>query len=286
MPDLQTPEQQTAPAVVESTPTGTQQEQDRAAIYSKLYATPEPAVQEAVTEPEVPVAETPSTPVVETPDYNTLFANQQAIIENLQAQITQLQPKPTPAPAVDPTASKAVMEEWVGFMAAGDYVKAEEFLLEKLGPKLQQRMQPQIVQQSVEATNAERDITNFVSSFEETNADLMPFKDYVVLGAERRLNIAQNEGKIKSTADFVREYKLAVTEEANTLRKQFQLSRAAGKQEALTTHREVLSATTLEPNGITQQPAQPKSGAVASSPLDYIAQRRERMAGYQGMRSN
>lgn len=283
MPDLQTPEQQTAGAVVESTPTGTQQEQDRAAIYSKLYTTPEVAAAPAA-EPEPQTVATPEAPTV--PDYSTLIANQQTIIENLQAQITQLQPKPAPAPTPDPSASKAVMEEWMGFMANGDYVAAEEFLLDKLGPKLQQRMQPQIVQQSVEATNAERDITNFVSSFEDANADLMPFKDYVVLGAERRLNIAQNEGKIKSTADFVREYKLAVTEEANTLRKQFQLSRAAGKEEALTTRREVLSATTLEPNGITQQQGQPKAGAVASSPLDYIQQRRERMAGYQGMRSN
>lgn len=281
MPDPQTPEQQTAAAVVESTPTGTPQDQDRAAIYAKLYETPQAAVQETPAEPETQAAETPA------PDYNTLFAQQQAIIENLQNQINQIQSKPaatvTPEP-VNPTASKAVMEEWMGFMASGDYVAAEEFLLDKLGPKLQQRMQPQIVQQSVEATNAERDITNFVSSFEEANADLMPFKDYVVLGAERRLNIAQNEGKIKSSADFVREYKLAVTEEANTLRKQFQLSRAAGKEEALTTRREVLSATTMEPTGIQQPQTSSRPANVMPSTTDYIAQRRERVAGYQGLR--
>lgn len=281
MPDNQTPEQQSAPAVVESTPTGTPQEQERAAVYNnyaKLYEAPQP-VAEATPEP----APTPVEPAVAAPDYNSILANQQQIIENLQAQITSLQPKPV-VDTPDPTASKANMEEWMNIMAAGDYEKAEEFLLEKLGPKLQQRMQPQIVQQSVEATNAERDITSFVSSFEEANSDLMPFKDYVVLGAERRLTIAQNEGKIKSTADFVREYKQAVTDEANTLRKQFQLSRAAGKQEALVTHREVLSATTMEPTGIQQPQTTQKPGSVMPSTTDYISQRRERMAGFQGLR--
>jgi len=278
MPDNQTPEQSATHVAAESTPTGTPQEQERAAIYAKLYEAPQP-VAEAAPEP----APTPVEQPVATPDYNSILAQQQQVIEQLQSQINSLQPKPvTPTP--EPTSSKANMEEWMNIMAAGDYEKAEEFLLEKLGPKLQQRMQPQIVQQSVEATNAERDITSFVSSFEEANADLMLFKDYVVLGAERRLTIAQNEGKIKSTADFVREYKQAVTEEANTLRKQFQLSRAAGKQEALTTHREVLSATTMEPTGIQQPQTTQKPGSVMPSATDYIAQRRERMAGFQGLR--
>lgn len=282
MSDIQTPEQTTTPVVTESTPQGTPQEQARAQVYndySKLYQSPVP------TEPE-PVAAQPETPAVPQFDAQALYQQQQEIINELRSQVEALKPKPvepTPQPQV---ASKAAMEEWVNLLAAGDFDKAEEFLIEKLGPKLQQRMQPQIVQQSVEATNAEREITQFVSSFESENSDLMPMKDYVVLGAERRLTQAQNEGKIKSTADFVREYKLAVTEEANTLRKQFQLTRAAGKQEALTTHREVLSATTLEPNSVPQQQGQPKGAVQPSNPLDYIAQRRERMAGYQGMRSN
>lgn len=282
MSDIQTPEQPTTPVVTESTPSGTPQEQVRAQVYndySKLYQTPAPAE----TEPVVPQPETPAAPAF---DAQAVFQQQQEIINELRSQVEALKPKPVEQPTQPQAASKAAMEEWVNLLAAGDFDKAEEFLIEKLGPKLQQRMQPQIVQQSVEATNAEREITQFVSSFESENADLMPMKDYVVLGAERRLNQAQNEGKIKSTADFVREYKLAVTEEANTLRKQFQLTRAAGKQEALTTHREVLSATTLEPNSIPQQQGQPKGPVTPSNPLDYIAQRRERMAGFQGLRSN
>lgn len=281
MPDVQTPDQNVATATTESTPTGTPQEQARAAVYndySKLYAAPvavaEPAVEEI----------TPAEPVAQAPDLQALYTQQNEVINELRNQIEALKPKPVaPAPVVDQTAKKVAMEEWVTLMSQGDYAKAEDLLLEVLGPKLQQKMQPQIVQQSVEANNAEREINQFVATFESENSDLMHLKDYVVLGAEKRLERAQNEGKIKSPADFVREYKLAVTEETNTLRKQFQLTRAAGKEEALITRRDVLSATTMEPSGL-QQPQSNSKSQVVATPLDYIAERRAKMAGYQGMR--
>lgn len=283
MPDVQTPDQNVVTATTESTPTGTPQEQARTALYaasdySRLYPT------QAATEPvveETPVVAEPA--VTQGPDLQVLYTQQTEVINQLRSEIEALKPKPVTPPVVVDTAKKAAMEEWVTLMSQGDYSKAEDLLLEVLGPKLQQKMQPQIVQQSVEANNAEREINQFVATFESENSDLMHLKDYVVMGAEKRLERAQNEGKIKSPADFVREYKLAVTEETNTLRKQFQLTRAAGKEEALTTRREVLSATTLEPSGI-QQPQSSNKTQVVSTPMDYIAERRAKMAGYQGMR--
>ncbi len=285
MPDVQTPEAVVDSTVV-STPTGTPQEQARSAVYqdyAKLYQqAPEPTVETPVVSETVVTPSTESTPPQV--DLQALYNEQRATIEALQAQVNSLIPKPVvvdPTPSTDVKAQK--MEAWVKLMADGKYNEAEDYLFEIMSPRLQAKLQPQIVQQSVEATTAERDITNFISTFESENKDLLPLKDYITMGVDKRLTIAQDEGKIKSTADFVREYKAAVTTEAEAMRKTFQLSRAAGAQAAITSHKEVLSATTMEPSGIQQPPAQNRPAAMPST-VDYISQRRERMAGFQGLR--
>jgi hypothetical protein len=166
-------------------------------------------------------------------------------------------------------------------MAEGKYVEAQDFLVRVMTPAIQKQIQPSIVQQSVEATNAEQEINKFIATFESENADLLPMREYVAMGAERLLKVAEGEGKIKSPADFTREYRKAVTDSANELRQKFQIARGAGKQEALTTQREVLSAATMEPSGIRPPQQQTQAPLTAS---DYIAQRRDRMSGISGLR--
>lgn len=266
--------------VVETTPVVTPQQEARANVYKQyesLYNIP----QSEDTQP--PVEDTKPVEVTDpNADLKAQIAAQEKIIADMRKQMEGFVTKPTPEPApVVPEKHK--MEQWVNILAAGNYDQAEEFFLEHFAPKLQKQIQPQLVQQSVEATNAEQKINEFITTFERDNADLLPVREYVAMGAERRLKIAQDEGKIKSPADFVREYQIAVTSEANDLRERFRLARSAGAQEALTTRREVLSATTLEPTGI-QQPPPARQPEADMSPMSYLEQRRESMARNQGLR--
>ena len=239
-----------------------------AALYNQPAAPPSP-------EPVAPVVEAPA-PVAQ-PSFDATAL--QETISRLQAEVESLKPKPV-APTVEPPA-KAVMEQWVEMLAQGKYNEAEELLFKHFTPRIQAQIQPQLVQQATEASNAERQIQSFINKFEKDNADILSMKDYVVVGAERRLQIAQNEGKIKSTADFVREYEAAVTNEANELRSKLQIARGAGKDDALTSRREVLSATTLEPTGI-QMPRDNKQPAPMTT-ADYISMRQNKVRVLNGM---
>lgn len=286
--------------VVESTPQApvqTPQQTERAAVYDKynqyasLYQPPQQPQAEptAPTEPAPVVEPTPATPEPS----NDLTQLRQAITE-LQEQNRLLMTKltqpttPTPEPPVTTSTASSLhpMQQWLELMAANKLDEAEQFFLEAYGPKFAAKLQPQMVQQSVEANRAEVAIERFVTEFEANNQDLLPLRDYVALGAERRLEAARNEKKITDPASFVREYQKAVTDEANALREKFQLARGAGKQEALTTRSTVLSATTLPPNPISQGTQQQTEQPVdQSSPMDYMAMRQRRMLAAQGFGS-
>lgn len=285
MPDPQTPEQPST--VVVSAPTGTAQEQARQEVYNQYTQLYTQQASEPVVEAPAEVVE-PAVVAAPEPTMAQMFAQQQAMIESLKTKLDSFTAPPAalttaPVTPVGPvTPAKANMEQWVNFMSAGEYDKAEEFLLEIVAPKLQARMQPQIVQQSVEAGNAEREITNFITQFKVDNADIGHMERYISNAVESRLQTSYSEGKITKPADLVREYKAAVTDETKQLRDTLQLSRAAGREDVRTTRREVLSATTMEPTGV-QQPAEARPAGPATA-SDYISQRRERMATYQGLR--
>jgi hypothetical protein len=269
----QTPEVTLPTVVVE--PTILSQRQQAYSNYDALYAQPvAPASVVPIAEPGAPV------PVVETPvpQFTDTLALQ-ATIAQLQAEVAALKPKPVALPVVE--VAKAPMESWVELMAQSKYTEAEELLFRHFAPRIQAYIQPQLVQQAAASANAEREIQSFITDFERSNTDLLSMRDYVIAGSERRLLAAQNEGKIKSPADFVTEYKAAVTTEANELRVKLQLARGAGRDEALVTRREVLSATTLEPTAI--QMPQNNTKPAPMSNVDYIAMRQNRTRILNGM---
>lgn len=279
-PNVASPEPQAAVEPVVQTPAAaepvlTPQQTDRQAAinnYSQLYQTPAPPVTPA---PE----QIPVTPEPVSPEPSVDISALQSTIAQLQAEIESLKPKPpTPDPSTAP--KKAAMENWVELMAQGKYDEADDFLFKHYAPKLQAQIAPQLVQQAAEQSKAEQAITTFISEFERTNSDLLPMRDYVVAGAERRLQIAQNENKIKTTADFVREYQKAVTDEANELRTKLQVTRGAGKDEAMTARRQVLNATTLEPSSIQLPQGQKPAPQTAS---EYIDARANRLRQLQGL---
>jgi len=290
-PPQAAPESPTPQPVVESTPPSTPQQQARTDVYNQyasLYQQP-PVVVEPVVETPVVVAPEPVVTAPEPVVNPDIQALQQSVRELQEANARLLQQIPQPAPVVSTSTAPAIhpMQQWVELMAANKLDEAEEFFLQAYGPKFAAKLQPQFVEQSVAANRAEVEIERFVTQFEANNADLLPLRDYVALGAERRLQAAQNEKKITDPASFVREYQKAVTEEANALREKFQLARGAGKQEALTTKSTVLSATTLTPDSMSngQQPGANNAPA-ASTPLDYLTMRKNSMLRAQGFGSN
>ena len=276
-PNVTAPEPQVAavPPIEPSVQTPPVEPSPRQQIYNNYAALYNQPASPAPAEPVAPVVEPPA-PVAQ-PSFDATAL--QETISRLQAEVESLKPKPV-APTVEPPA-KAVMEQWVEMLAQGKYNEAEELLFKHFTPRIQAQIQPQLVQQATEASNAERQIQSFINKFEKDNADILSMKDYVVVGAERRLQIAQNEGKIKSTADFVREYQKAVTDEATELRTKLQITRGAGKDEAMTTRRQVLNATTMEPSAIqmpqSNQPPAPQSSS------DYIAARMAKSRQLQGI---
>lgn len=273
-------EQTVQTPVVESTPqpTGTPQTVARTELYNKIdnidYSSLYP---QTTPEPTPPVAKPAEVTLPDPPPIDAARISQlEATIEELRKQI------PTPTPATPPPAPTVhPMQQWVELMSQNKLDEAEQFFLDNFAPKIAAKLQPQMVEQSVAANRAEVEIERFVTQFETSNADLMPMKDYVVLGAERRLQAAQNEGKIKSPADFVQEYKKAVTDEANALREKFQMARGAGKEEAMNATRSVLSATTLSPSPMSAP--QTSSKQEPSTPADYLAMRRGMLANRMGL---
>jgi hypothetical protein len=110
----------------------------------------------------------------------------------------------------------------------------------------------QAVNRAREIARAEADIDIFVRDLRASNQDIIDMEQFVTLDAQSRLGAAQAAGKIKTTEDAVREYKKAVLESTDAARKTAQKLRGSGKNEAMVRSREVLSASTLSPQQITQ----------------------------------
>lgn len=255
--------------------------QDVYAQYASLYNPQVPSDPPPSQAPEAP--QQPSVSASQ-PQEDPRIAELLSAVEELRQRNAQLESKVNPPPPAPPVEEVHPLQKWVQLMSENKLDEAEKFFIEAYGPKIAAKVQPQLIQSSVEANRAEVEIEKFVTNFEAANQDLLPLRDYVVLGAERRLQMAQNEGKIKTPADFVNEYRKAVTDEANALREKFQLARSAGKEEALTTQRTVLSATTLPPSAMNQNP-QPGNTPpqTATSPSDYITMRKNFLTSKMGL---
>jgi hypothetical protein len=247
------------------------------AKYEQLYGNPL-ANQPAPPETPVPVEPTPipapAPPVAAPPD------EFQATIKALQDKIAQLEGR-IPAPPPPPTSPPPV--SFVDKLREGDFEGAEALLINKTREAVTAEATQKAFTEAVEAIRVQNEIESYVARLRAENPDVVPFERYLNAPVQARLEAAKNSGKVQSAADFVREYKAAVDAEVAELRKISQQYRAAGKSEAMVTKREVLSATTLQPQLVSPERTGQQEEPQVETPQDYLAERLARLARMKGL---
>lgn len=239
----------------------------REALYQKYYSSvpsqPEPATAPAGGgEPPAQGGPEPSEPAVPAPaeDLDQRFASfeqrilgavQQALVGTAQQQPAA--PAPNEPAAAQPASAGSAPGDWLELMRQGKLAEGER----ALAVRISQEIQDSIASQTLEAVRVEGELTKFVNDLRTSNQDILDLEDWIGLRARGALDTAIAANKIQSSADYIREYKAAVSTAVDDARKLAQKFRAAGKNEALTTKQQVLSASTLTPNTVdaNRQPA-------------------------------
>jgi hypothetical protein len=290
--EVTTPVETTPAATLPTTvPTGTPQQQDRAAIYERFYASqptttttsaaPEtPPAEPAPVEPTTVVPTTPPTPSAPDPDQLRNIVNE--VIKSLMPAPKPAAPAPTtPAPVVDPTA-------WVSQLTSGDFKGATETLQAQILASVQSQLAPQLQQQTmteaVENFKAETALNEFVSSIRAANADIIKLEPLIAPKIQLQMQEwLQSQSEKVAPLAYVEHYKTVANKEINEARSLIQQFRAAGAGSQQTVKQEVLSSTTLSPTPI-QAPQVPTGQPNLQSVTDYLTQRQNMTNMRNGMR--
>lgn len=196
-------------------------------------------------------------------------------LQSMQAQIEALQPKPKEPTAEERAAQKAA---WVAKFREGDFSTGQELLTAEIRNSLQpelERVRQSAYQDAMQASQMQLEMDRYLNDIRVKNPDLVQFERYLQAPVAERIEKARREGRVQNQQQFITEYKSAVDAEVTQLRQLGLQFRAAGKDEALTRSREVISSSTLQPqqvtsNQITENDGQPK----VETEQDYFARRR------------
>lgn len=274
MPELESPTVDATQQQVDAPPTqpfqGTDQDAARRALYEKHYGSPAPGGNEPPADPAaVPSGSTaqveplPSVvaPVVATlpPEVLALLQSQQGAIEAMRTQLAAMQQPQATTQVADTTHEPE--PSWITALREGRITDAENIIADNVAKRIQQPTSDQATANATERIRAEFEIANFVTEVRAANSDLLPLEDLVATKAATTMNMLRQQGKIKTTEDAVREYKKAVLDSTESVRKIALTLRGQGKTEAAVRSREVLSASTPTP-----QQTQVRTGEAQSSP--------------------
>lgn len=204
-------------------------------------------------------------------------------VQQLKQQITEVKQNPPPAPTQDLTAREKTT--FVELLRNGDFEAAEELLATKAAKRMESKLTEQmeaLQSKMSERQKIDKQIESFVSDLRRENPEIVPLEELITVKAQAKIQAA--EGRIKSSEDFIREYKKAVQESVEDAKKLIQSYRGAGKEEAMTTKRTVLSASPISPNGVTSNG---EASQVATSPdvsaESYVARRQQWKLAKQGL---
>lgn len=266
------------PEAVEQTP----QQAARADVYQRIYgqtvATPTPPVVETPPEPPTQAVDTPppTPPPAITPE---VLKALQEMTEELKGLKSAAAPAPPPTPTPAPE-----REDWIELLRAGDFDKAKQVLYSEFAATVGPQLKEQATLESLERYRVEREIDSFLSDLRSKNDDVMPLEDMITTRAQARIIEAQKSGRIKTSQDFVNEYKTSVSAEVEAARKLIQQIRAAGVNSALTSQREVLSSTPVPPSAMeTPKSAPAVKAPEVMTPEQYIKARLERNYANRGL---
>lgn len=256
----------------------------RAAVeqkYQELYGAPAPepeAAPAAEPTPE-PVAAEPAAPQKTVEDVlREALAPMAEQFATLKQEIAALK-----QPVVTTTAT-ATDKTLVEYLQAGDVDGFEKALQGRIARAISGQVTAESTDQAVERVRAEQDVKSYLEKVEAENQDLVPMKDWVIAEAQRRLEAVVQSGQAKTIPQFVAAYKQAVNDSVVNVRKAYQQIRGAGKSEALTVKKTVVSSTPLPSNQVVDhEPKEPQPTEPNVDPGDYIARRQAASATGRGL---
>lgn len=278
MPDTPNNEPVVQDQVVTSTETSqalTPQQESREDVYRRLYENNAPAAQ-----PTTSVAQQPT---AQEPDYKELF-------NQLSSQVQQLlaaQAAPTGSAATVPTIPQ---EDWFALLQAGKRTEAEKRLEDQMVTGAGQKIIQEAISRVTEINRMEREINDFNTQVRAQNADMLDVEELIANKAEKDFAMLQAAGKIQNSKDYVDGYKKVVSGAVDHVRNIMRRTRAAAKNEAMTTRRDVLASTVMTPNDIQRREDQGQGNAQPTepqvqSPTDYLAARKANYRQIAGISS-
>jgi hypothetical protein len=223
--------------------------------YKRLYETPQPTETTLSTSTQTPP------PVDEAALTAKLQATIQGELANFKA---SLHPKPE-EPKLSP---------WFERLRQGDFEGAEQDMTNRVKAAVTQEAASKAVQEAVEMMKVQIEVDRFLTSLRGQNPDLVPMEKYITAPVQHRMEVLKAEGKIKSSSDFVREYQTSVNEEVKNIREILLQQRAVGNREAQVRQREVLNASTLNPQAVNSTREAPSNEPPTETIDDYFTRRK------------
>lgn len=231
--------------------------------YARLYSGP-------VDQP--PQRVQPQAPVPQTPQTYQIPAELTSTLEAMRNELAEMRARTTPVPITPPVVSKSV---WVDKIREGDFEGAENSLRDSIKASLISSITEEAYQKASAATTIQIEMDRHLNKVRTENPDIARFERYLQAPVNTRIEAARTAGKIRTSEDFVREYKLAVDTEVQELRNLGLQYRADGKNEALT------RTTNVRVDAFTPPPQQVGDHASPQAPLsqqgesvdDYFARR-------------
>lgn len=280
---------QTAEAVQADPKLGSTQDQSRREVYAKLYGGQETAVgtgtQEQTTESPAQgeqTLETSQEQVAAPPpdERDVRLAKMEEAVGQIATFLSQMSHGGQQQPAAQATGTAtqaATPGAWLELLRQGKIAEFEEALANTIAAKFVPQAKSEATTEALDLFRIETELTSYVDDLRRKNPDLMPLEDTIAAKAKVRLEAAQASGKIRSADEYIKAYKNAVEQSVGEARSIIQTIRAAGKEDANTRNREVLSSSTVAPGAVKQVDRTNipvKTGPVAETPEDYIAKRR------------
>lgn len=168
----------------------------------------------------------------------------------MRAELTELKQNVNKPTAV---VTPEVKQAWVEKIKLGDYEGAERVMAEALEKRFEGKfaeIQQKTYNDAVSAAEANYQMREYVNRVKSENPDVAQFERYLEAPVAQRIESARQAGKIRNMNDFVQAHKAAIDAEVAEIRNKVLQFRAAGKDEALTRKREVLSSTAVTPQQV------------------------------------
>ena len=253
---------------------------------------PQPPQPETKVE-DAPVVETPVEPVEEVENEAVTFLRgMYEETKALKQQLAEMQAKinQPSAPSVEVKPTQPVAEDdWIEALRAGDFEKAKRLVREDVKKEIQTSLRDELVSTTTANVTTlqrvEQDVMQFTNKIRADNPELTPFEPYISSVTGTRVDAEIASKGITDPVQYAEVFKRVLNEEVDKARKIASQMRAAGKTDATTVQKEILSTTTVAPNtqdqmrGALNKPEEPKFDSVE----DYIKKRQTNLSSRRNL---